>query len=109
MDNPPEIFGVKGGNVLKLAHDNLERKCSLILCLKRMFASAKLINKTAKRPNVSFFIVRFFLTQLRRQVIRSTNNCVGKFCTEGLCSAKISNSDIEVVVEKNVESLDIAV
>ena len=78
FDEPSEVLRIEAGDILEFSHNNFKGQRSLILGLKRMFAGTQLINKATKGPNIRFLVVGFFLAQLWREIIRRSDNGMGK-------------------------------
>lgn len=81
------------------------------VCVKGMMQSDHLIKDAAKRPNVWFLIVRLFLANFWRQVIRSSN-C--SFCTivcvlKNSSNSKVSNLDFSILSHEYILSFQISV
>ena len=95
--------------IIILSSHDLQNERWLIMSFKGMPECAKLIKKTTKGPNITFLIIRFFLTKLGRKIERSADHSLCKLITsQHFSNTKIPNFNFLVFVHKDIESLDIS-
>lgn len=90
---------------------NSSFKTIRIVSLERLSFLTQLIQQTAQSPDIIFFIIRLFLTQLGTQVKRSSNNRISEifFFAESNRHAEISDFNKQVTLQKNVHGFDVSV
>ena len=79
-----------------------------IICSKWRVKRTHLIEHTAKRPNVTFGIVRHIPPNFRARVIRCSCLCVTEALLNDLRYVEISKFSLHVPVEENVRTLHIS-
>ena len=75
-DDLGDVFGVAGGNGVVLALDDLEDEGGLGTRLEGMQAGTHFVENAPEGPDVAAVVVGFFLTELRREIIRGAHDGV---------------------------------
>ena len=93
-----------------ISAENLQHKALHRVGVKSVSQSYHFIENTTKRPNIGLLVVRLLLTNLRWQVVWSTNSCLRAIISvlEDASDSEIANLDLAALCHENVLGFQIA-
>ena len=90
------------------SHYFKDERC-LVMSLKWMPESTQFIEQTPQCPNITFLIIRFLFTQLRRKIEWSANHSLSKLIgSEHFGYSQISYFNFLIFVHKNIKGFNIS-
>jgi len=85
-----QLFTIRQANFLILPNHNLFEQLIRCVCSKRWPQHSHFIEHTSQRPNVTLEIIRLFIPNLRRSIVRRSSLCDCKLIHQMLRNIKIS-------------------